>query len=160
MVLEAFIRRCHFSNQSDATRSCLSNCIRAVWVVIGGVEHCVISKESNGSPREDRDVISVKRYSVGARQDPWGTPARTARGEESWSSMRTQKQRFDKNDEIVLMIHGGMFKVDILYMRPSCQTLSNAFSTSRNTDAVDWRRLEFHVLREVPGCDLTRDHLS
>lgn len=55
---------------------------------------------------------------------------------EKWSSIFTIKVRLDRNYFIILISRRGSFILNILWRRPSYQTRSKAFSTSRKTEAV------------------------
>ena len=73
---------------------------------------------------------------IGERQDPWGTPAIGVLGVEKSEPTRTEYVLSKLNDCTRLTTEGGTCSWSSLYSSPSCHTLSNAFSKSRNTAAV------------------------
>lgn len=74
--------------------------------------------------------------SIGERQDPWGTPAIGVRGVEKSDPTRTEYVLSEMNDCTSLTSEGGTCSWSSLCSSPSCHTLSNAFSKSRNAAAV------------------------
>lgn len=73
---------------------------------------------------------------IGERHDPWGTPAIGVLGDEKAEPTRTEYVLSELNDCTILTNDGGTCNWRSLYSSPSCHTLSNAFSKSKNTAAV------------------------
>lgn len=63
-------------------------------------------------------------------QVPCGTPTMIAPEDEKQSSTFVTNVRLEKKDSTSLTNSVGRFRLDSLNRRPSCQTLSKAFSTS------------------------------
>lgn len=99
MVLDAFIRRRHFLNQTDVCCSCLCNWIIAMFALWLLVRYIVSSAKRATDALLLTGMSFVKmRYKVGARQEPCGTPAWISRREDSLSSIRTRKDLFERKD--------------------------------------------------------------
>lgn len=73
---------------------------------------------------------------IGERQDPWGKPAIGVRSVEKSEPTRTEYILSEMNDCTSLTSEGGTCSWSSLCSSPSCHTLSNAFSKSRNAAAV------------------------
>ena len=81
-------------------------------------------------------------YSIGARTEPCGTPARILRQEECVLLYFTLNLRSVRNDLSMVIIGGEKPARNILNRRPSCQTRSKAFETSKNTAPVTFLRVK------------------
>lgn len=76
-------------------------------------------------------------YRRGERQDPWGTPASIFLIDDWMSEIFILNFRLNRNDfTILIKCIGILVIVCSLWIRPLCQTLSNAFSMSRKIAAV------------------------
>jgi len=111
------------------------NCVAAVW------EH---------NPLCDLLYCPLRRlYRVGTRTEPWGTAACITRGVDSSPSNITLNFLLEKNELISLIKLDEKCNSDSLYSKPGCHVVSNAFSISKKTAAVDILLLKFKVTWSV-----------
>lgn len=75
-------------------------------------------------------------YKKGERQVPCGIPSSISLALERLFSFLTLKHLFLKKESIILVNCTGVLSTWSLWRRPSCQTRSKAFATSKNTAAV------------------------
>jgi hypothetical protein len=85
-------------------------------------------------------------YRVGARAEPCGAPACISLGVDSLPSTEILNFLFDSYELMSLIKFTGNCNFDNLYSKPGCHVVSKAFSTSKNTAAVDILLLKFRVL--------------
>jgi hypothetical protein len=88
-------------------------------------------------------------YNVGDRTEPCGTPACISLGADSSPSTESLNFLWERKELISLIKLDENFNSDNFYSKPKCHVLSNAFSISKNTAAVDMLLLKFKVTWSV-----------
>jgi hypothetical protein len=86
---------------------------------------------------------------VGDKTEPCGTPACISLGVDISPSTKTLNLRCERKESISLIKLFEKSNLDNLYSKPECYMVSKAFSTSKNTVAVDILWLKLRVTWSV-----------
>jgi hypothetical protein len=99
-------------------------------------------------------------YDIGARTEPWDTPAAIFLGVENSPSTKTLNFLSVRKEAIVLMSLVANSNPNNLYSRPECHVVAKAISICKNTAAstyycwnLRWRDPTASYI-EVPYCDV------
>jgi hypothetical protein len=101
------------------------------------VNKCIVREQSKMSSRcrgaACRPMFSL--YNIGARTEPWSTPAAIFLGVENSPSTETLQFLSVRKEAISLMRLVENSTSDNLYSRPECHVVSKGFSIPKNTAA-------------------------
>jgi hypothetical protein len=111
------------------------------FVFLCRINICTVREQSKMSSRCRVSIM----HTTGARTEPWGTAAAISLGVENLPTTKTLNFLSVRKETISLMRLVENYNSDNLCSRPECHVLSEAFSISKNTAAVDIFLLKFRA---------------